>query len=188
MLKPTMKHLAIPFLILSLLFSPACAADSRATPPAGYREITWDDLIPKDWDPMLAIKGLDFSTLKDSDPRAIEALEKLKADWDNAPVEPAIDGQQVRLAGFAIPLERSASDQNAVTELLLVPYFGACIHVPPPPVNQIVHVILKKPMPGLMTMDAIQVDGKMRVQRGDSGGLGIYGYRLNAERSKKLEP
>ncbi|BDY05083.1 DUF3299 domain-containing protein [Ferrimonas sp. YFM] len=49
------------------------------------------------------------------------------------------DGQQVRIPGYLIPLEYS-SEAMVVTEFLLVPYAGACIHMPPPPANQIVLV------------------------------------------------
>ncbi|MGI9201102.1 MAG: DUF3299 domain-containing protein [Woeseiaceae bacterium] len=48
-----------------------------------------------------------------------------------------LDGTFVRIPGYAVPLELSGSK---VTEFLLVPYVGACIHTPPPPPNQIVHV------------------------------------------------
>ena len=51
----------------------------------------------------------------------------------------ALDGQTIRLPGYALPLEVS---EGGITEFLLVPYVGACIHVPPPPPNQIVHAQL----------------------------------------------
>jgi len=179
-------RLVIPLLLLALL-GPAMAADYQVgerlkprppTPALNYREIEWDDLIPKGWDPMAAFKGLNMSRLKDSDPRAIEALEKMKAAWAEAPVEPSLDGKRVKLAGFVVPLERKG---DAVLELLLVPYFGACIHTPPPPANQIVHVVLKKPAEGLKMMDAFWVSGTLSLQHGDSS-LGIYGYRMTGER------
>lgn len=179
-------RLLIPLLLLALL-GPAMAADYQvgerlkprpATPTLNYREIEWDDLIPKGWDPMAAFKGLNMSRLKDSDPRAIEALEKMKAAWAEAPVEPSLDGKRVKLAGFVVPLERKG---DAVLELLLVPYFGACIHTPPPPANQIVHVVLKKPAEGLKMMDAFWVSGTLSLQHGDSS-LGIYGYRMSGDR------
>lgn len=179
-------RLLIPLLFVALL-GPAMAADyqvgerlspRKATAALNYREIQWDELIPKGWDPMAAFKGLNMSRLKDSDPRAIEALEKLKAAWAEAPVEPSLDGKRLKLAGFVIPLERKG---DAVLELLLVPYFGACIHTPPPPANQIVHVILKKPAEGLKMMDAFWISGALSLQRGDSS-LGVYGYRMMGER------
>jgi hypothetical protein len=54
-----------------------------------------------------------------------------------------LDGQYVKLPGYIVPLESDAG--GMLDEFLLVPYFGACIHVPPPPPNQIVYVKLKKP-------------------------------------------
>jgi uncharacterized protein len=179
-------RLLIPLLLLALL-GPAMAADYRvgerltprqATPALNYREIEWDELTPKGWDPMAAFKGLNMSRLKDSDPKAIEALEKMKAAWAEAPVEPSLDGKRVKLAGFVVPLERKG---DAVLELLLVPYFGACIHVPPPPANQIVHVVLKKPAEGMKMMDAFWVSGTLSLQHGDSS-LGVYGYRMTGDR------
>jgi hypothetical protein len=180
-----MHHL-IPLLLLALLGS-AVAADyqvgerltaRKATPALNYHEIEWDELIPKGWDPMAAFKGLKLNRLKDSDPKAIEALEKMKTAWAEAPVESSLNGKTVKLAGFVVPLERKG---DAVLELLLVPYFGACIHTPPPPANQIVHVILKKPAEGMKMMDAFWVSGTLSLQRGDSS-LGIYGYRMTGER------
>lgn len=57
-------------------------------------------------------------------------------------VNSALNGQQVRLPGYLLPLEFSGKQ---VTEFLLVPWVGACIHTPPPPPNQIVHVKADKP-------------------------------------------
>lgn len=57
-------------------------------------------------------------------------------------VNTALNGQEVRLPGYLLPLEITG---KKVTEFLLVPWVGACIHTPPPPPNQIVHVRLEKP-------------------------------------------
>lgn len=145
--------------------------------PASYREIEWEELTPKDWNPMAAFKGLNLARLKDSDPRAREALEKMRTAWDAAPVNTALDGKRIRLAGFVIPLERKG---KLVSELLLVPYFGACIHTPPPPANQTIHVILAQPVADIRSMDAFWINGTLKVVRGDSS-IGIYGYRLQGD-------
>ena len=55
----------------------------------------------------------------------------------NATLVDALDGRDVEIPGYVLPLEFSGTE---VSEFLLVPYVGACIHVPPPPPNQIVHV------------------------------------------------
>ena len=154
--------------------------DRLTTDKAGsqtYRQIEWDDLIPKGWDPMAAFKGLDLARLKDSDPKAQEALEKMRSAWDQAPVETALNGQRVRIAGFVVPLERKGEE---ILEFLLVPYFGACIHVPPPPANQIIHVVPDKPVTGMRTMDAMWVSGTLKLDRSETG-MGVSGYRLRGE-------
>ena len=48
-----------------------------------------------------------------------------------------IDGKMVKIPGFMVPLE---DESDEITEFLLVPYQGACVHTPPPPPNQIVEV------------------------------------------------
>jgi hypothetical protein len=161
----------LPFLLVLCLALPLHAADD-------YREIKWEALVPKGWDPAREFKGLDLDKLQDSDPRAMEALEKIKALWDRAPTEPGLAGAKVRLPGFAIPLENKG---GKVSEFLLVPYFGACIHSPPPPANQIIHVVTKKPVSNLNSMDAVWVSGTMSLQYANTP-WGSAGYRLTADK------
>jgi hypothetical protein len=71
-----------------------------------------------------------------------------------------------------------------VKEFLLVPYFGACIHSPPPPANQIVHVVPAKAAQGLRAMDVVWVIGRLQARRQDSY-MGRSGYHMEAA---KLEP
>lgn len=150
---------------------------SAAPPVAGYQEIGWDALIPQDWDPRQAFKGLDFGTLTDADPRAIEALRRLKETWDNAPLESSLRGRKIRIAGFMVPLERKGEE---VSEFLLVPYFGACIHTPPPPANQIIHVFSAKPLKGAQSMDPVWVSGTLEIARAESA-FGTSGYRMRGD-------
>ena len=103
-------------------------------------------------------------------------MEKLKALWAEAPVVPALDGQRIRLPGFVVPLDFDATE---ITEFLLVPYFGACIHVPPPPPNQTVLVVTADGAPfrgGLF--DTVWVEGRMQVEHFGSE-LGDAGYRID---------
>lgn len=150
---------------------------SSGTSSAGYREITWDALIPADWDPMKAFKKLDLSKLKDSDPRAIEAMEQLKEAWNSAPVEPKMNGARVRIPGFVVSLE---ANPEKVKEFLLVPYFGACIHVPPPPANQMIHVVAKKPLRSVSVMSPVWVSGTLQTDLSVTD-FGSVGYRMTAE-------
>jgi hypothetical protein len=68
---------------------------------------------------------------------------------------------ELRVPGYMVPL---ADNLEEVTEFLLVPYPGACIHVPPPPPNQIVHVIMEgnKKTHVRLWMEAVWVEGTLR--------------------------
>lgn len=151
----------------------AAAAASK-----GYKEISWDDLVPKGWDPMKDFKHLDYSKLKDSDPRAKAALQQLRNAWVNAPVEPSLNGKHVRLPGFVVPLEVV---HHRITEFLLVPYFGGCIHTPPPPGNQIIHVFPAKPLKkGTQSMDAVWINGKLQTVPSTTD-MGNASYSMKAD-------
>ncbi len=149
---------------------------SAAAVPGSARTITWDALVPAGWDPFKDFKDLNFQMLDDGDPRATAMLKKMRDVWDNAPVNEALVGQSVRIPGFIVPLEDS---KDGMKEFLLVPYFGACIHSPPPPANQIVHVLPKSPAKGLRSMDAVWITGRLTTGRTDSY-MGAASYRIEA--------
>ena len=152
------------------------AAVKPADKASGYREIKWDELVPADWDPMKSFKSANFGMFSDSDPRAAAMLKEMREAWDNAPVNNAMDGAQVRIPGYVVPLEES---KNGLKEFLLVPYFGACIHSPPPPANQIIHINRKEPVKGVHSMDPVWVTGTLKTLRSDTF-MGATGYRMEA--------
>ena len=73
-------------------------------------------------------------------------------------VNPAIDGKTIRMPGYVLPLEFAGSK---VTEFLLVPWVGACIHTPPPEPNQIVYVKADKAFEMRRMFDAVWVTGRI---------------------------
>jgi len=73
-------------------------------------------------------------------------------------VNPAIDGKMIRIPGYVLPLEFSGTK---VTEFLLVPWVGACIHTPPPEPNQIVYVKPDKAFDIRRMFDAVWVTGRI---------------------------
>ena len=139
------------------------------------KEINWDALIPKDWQPEKLLEQYKVDEISDDDPRAQQFLDRLKVLWSEAPVVPALEGQRVKLPGFVVPLEMDAKE---IDQFLLVPYFGACIHVPPPPSNQTVYVQVREGM-GFKgeLFDTVWVTGTMRIER-LSSELAEAGYRL----------
>ena len=172
-----MNHLLRRRCVVLAAIGSAMLGNAIAAEPGAVREIAWDELVPKDWDPMKEIGATDPGQLKDGDPRAAALMKKMQAAFDNAPANPAMDGAQVKIPGYIVPLEQRKAGE--ITEFLLVPYFGACIHTPPPPANQILHV---RPKQGakFRAMDTVWVSGKLQTARNDSM-MGVSGYELAAD-------
>ena len=109
------------------------AAGPAVAAPGDVRDLEWEDLMPKGWDPLAgleALQGDDAQSLSDNSARAIELFNAYQEAVRSAPVVGELDGQQVRLPGFMVPIDFEGTETS---EFLLVPYFGACIHVPPRP-------------------------------------------------------
>ena len=106
----------------------------------------------------------------ESEPALVRKLEQAGIDVDGLlakrkeiiergrSVNPLLNGQIVRLPGYLLPLEFSGKQ---VSEFLLVPWVGACIHTPPPPPNQIVHVKPEKPVEMSGMFAPVWVTGQM---------------------------
>jgi hypothetical protein len=173
--KPT---LGLVSLLLGLLLA-GCGqeGDSDAGPPG--EELTWDDLLPADWQPEKLLESFNVEEVGDEDPRAADLMAKLEALWKDAPMVPELDGKRVRLPGFVVPVDLQ---ETKIQTFLLVPYFGACIHVPPPPANQtvLVHTRDGQPYVGAL-FDTVWVEGDMRVDTFDSD-LGRAGYAIEQAR------
>lgn len=76
-------------------------------------------------------------------------------------VVPSLDDRDVRIAGYALPLEFSG---KGVSEFLLVPYVGACIHAPPPPPNQMIFVRLKQSFQMKELYAPVWVSGRISIK------------------------
>lgn len=115
-----------------------------------YKTVEWTDLLPqKDLDALMNGPEISHDTpeLPLDSPISNQVREAIEKAADSAyqralvstDVKSELNDTAIRLPGFIVPLE--FSDQQLVTEFFVVPYFGACIHVPPPPPNQLVHVV-----------------------------------------------
>ena len=165
---------------LGLLVAASSAAFAQAggaaSAVAGYRELPWDELVPAGWDPAKEFREMDLGVMSDADPRAMDMLRRMREVWDKAPTNPALNGAAVRIPGYVVPLEETKAGMK---EFLLVPYFGACIHTPPPPANQIVHVVMPRARKGMQSMDTVWVSGKLKTAASDTA-MGVSGYRMEA--------
>ncbi len=160
-----------------LLFAAAVFAQ---TP--GYQKITWDDLLNEEWYQQMKKDMASYGRmafLKDGSEEAEKLMASMRKKLDDAPIAPKYVNQKIRMPGFVVPLD---AVRNGQREFLLVPYFGACIHTPPPPANQIV---LVTPHPKLNlsktleSMDVIWVEGELKDSRTTTAS-GVSGYSLEA--------
>ncbi|MDR2442775.1 MAG: DUF3299 domain-containing protein [Deltaproteobacteria bacterium] len=149
--------------------------------PDGYLEngwLIWEELMPAGWNPASIFEELEINDMADDDPRIEGIIERFLEKWNASPINAEIDQKPMRIPGFVVPLD---FDNYEVSEFFLVPFFGACIHVPPPPPNQIIMVHLKEPFNGLAAMEVVWVYGKISIER-YTNELGSAGYTLNADK------
>lgn len=143
------------------------------------RDLAWSEMIPAGAPPEVPNMTPLHDLSQMGNALAAESAPAAKQDLPNAPVVKELDGQQIRLPGYIVPLE--VNEEGRTTDFLLVPYFGACIHVPPPPSNQIVHV---KSEVGVKLDELYQpywVEGPMQVKPSTSE-LADAGYQMEAEK------
>jgi len=165
---------------ISALALTAAVGVGAETP--GYNLIDWNDLMPETWvkdmTKEMAAAGK-LSNLQDNSEEANKAMSAMRKKFDEAPIVKAQLNKKVRLPGYVVPLDAERSEKR---EFLLVPYFGACIHTPPPPANQIVLIrptaqskIKKLPE----SMDIVWVEGEIKEGR-VATSQGVSGYLLEA--------
>ena len=135
-------------------------------------DLGWHDLLPKD-QPYVpnALRSLlphDETAMSARQP----ASTGLRFDWN---------GKLVRLPGFVLPLD---FDGARVSAFILVPFVGACVHIPPPPANQLVLVTTQTPFNSKGLYDPVNVTGRLNTAS-TSTELADVGYALVAQR---IEP
>lgn len=135
-------RVSTPAFVLAALLA---AAAARAADPI---ELTWDRLAPGGGGALSGIVGHGEAPADGADGAA---------DYE---VVDDFNGETVRLPGYLVPL---ALGPDGGAEFLLVPYFGACIHVPPPPPNQIVYVTTEEPYMLEALFEPVSVTGKFDV-------------------------
>lgn len=148
------------------MFSLALAVIALPSLANDYKPTEWKELIPEGFEP----PPVRSQAYYDQNP------EEAKQSEIDAPMVNELDGKKIRIPGYVVQLE---GDADNVTEFLLVPYFGACIHVPPPPPNQIIHVTFPEGVPYEITYDAVWVEGTVSVERKESE-LAVVGYQMKA--------
>ncbi|MBP55858.1 MAG: hypothetical protein COB82_02330 [Marinobacter sp.] len=99
-------------------------------------------------------------------------------------VVPEMDGRSGRIPGFVVPLK--TTQDMRILEFFLVPYYGACIHVPPPPPNQIIHVKYKKGFKLEALYDPVWIEGTLMIEKTEND-IASSSYSIVAENVSPYE-
>ncbi len=158
----------------------------KPLPKDAFTTVNWVDLMPKeDLDAILnppsyvtdiedgseedqVVGRLKNNSVPASDDRYQQALVSKR-------VVPEMDGRAIRIPGFVVPLE--FDDDQTITQFFLVPFFGACIHVPPPPPNQIILVDYPKGLILEALYDPFWVSGVLKTSLTEND-VAISAYSL----------
>ena len=170
-----MKYLACITLFL-LLFIPGILLAKEP------RILEWDEMMPEGYIESLlsnsfsSFSATDTFSFDDDTEETQQAYDELRATLASAPIVPELDNKLVKIAGFIVPLDFDF-DNETFNSFLLVPYFGACIHTPPPPSNQIVHITSKKALNQEWLDYAVWASGILSTKSIDSI-QGFAGYSM----------
>lgn len=174
-------------IVLRALLPCLVLAFALAAPPASAgnagdaRSLTWADLLPEGESQRLARLQQMQAVEMGFDHFGTEQFPQIMSF---AVVE-ELDGERVRLGGYILPFDFFSGGR--VSRFLLVPYVGACIHVPPPPPNQLVYVETSEPIEVAGLWDPVFAEGIMRIQRQDTD-LAAVAYTLELDSITPYRP
>lgn len=160
--------------------------------PAAYGQ---DEVLAVEWTDLMSQADLDailnppelthdlygWQEQLDNNPEA-QAYKKAMQSFD---VNPDLVNKRILISGFIVPM--AFNEERKVTEFFLVPFFGACIHLPPPPPNQIIYVAYERgvvlnnlydahTVHGLLTSEEIRNDLASSAYRLQAEGVSVYSF------------
>ena len=183
----SMKVAAYVFIasgILIVASAPAVSADAQS-----YEDIDWTELMPaEDLSALLnrpaflddIADGSAQDSLDSFQQRQLEdeQAQQYQAALSSTRVIQGFDGKAIRIPGFIVPLAQN--EDKEVTRFFIVPYFGACLHMPPPPPNQILYVESEQGITLENLYDPYWFEGIVSIeQKVDAMGTSAYSLSLD---------
>lgn len=176
-------------IIAALFWAQPMYADGK------YELVEWVDLMPDDdlealMNPPEYLDEIEDGSMEDQiSSQLLGALENSADDryqqaLTSAKVKPEYDQRPIRLPGFIVPVEMN--EQQLVTEFFLVPFFGACIHYPPPPPNQIIYVTSPQGVAQQNLYDAYWVEGILTTTLTEND-VAVSAYAMTADNIELYE-
>ncbi|MBL3555720.1 DUF3299 domain-containing protein [Marinobacter sp. JB05H06] len=165
------KRLAVPLSVLAaLVFATALSIVTTASAKEAAAEIDWLELMPAE--DLNLLENMPEVTHEGDGPAA------LPDEIMTGRVVPEMEGRSGRIPGFVVPLK--TTQDMRILEFFLVPYYGACIHVPPPPPNQIIHVKYKEGFKLEALYDPVWIEGTLQIEKTEND-VASSSYSIIAE-------
>lgn len=143
-------------------------------PKSDVREIDWLELLPPE----------DLKALEEMPEVDHQGQMQMPQAMTSTKTVAAMDGVKGKVPGYLVPI--AFDDQQRVTEMFLVPYFGACVHVPPPPPNQLIYIKPKNPIELGNLWDAYWVHGTVRASLVENA-MATSAYAMELDRLELIE-
>ena len=161
----------------------AAGAEANDAAARGYREIGWEELMPEGEEERLAqLYQQQMAMLYSGGPIMEGSAADVMVQIGTFNTVKELNETKIRIPGYTVPFEFGANAE--ISEFLLVPYFGACLHAPPPPPNQTVFAMSDEPIRLRDLAQAVWIEGTMYTQTQESE-LADAAYTLRVE---KVEP
>lgn len=145
----------------------AAGAEANALAASGVREIGWEELMPEGEEERLAqLYQQQMTMLYSGGPIAEGSAADQMIQIGTFNTVKELNEIKVRIPGYTVPFEFGANAE--ITEFLLVPYYGACLHAPPPPPNQTVFAMTEEPIRLRDLAQAVWIEGTMYTQTQES--------------------
>lgn len=160
----------------------AKAADLAAR---GIREIGWEELMPEGEEERLAqLYQQQMAMLYSGAPIMEGSSADMMVQIGTFNTVADLNGTKVRIPGYTVPFDFSANAE--IREFLLVPYYGACLHAPPPPPNQTIFAMKDDPIKLRDLAQAVWIEGTIFTQTQESE-LADAAYTIKVEQVEIYE-
>ena len=133
----------------------------------GITEIGWEELMPEGEEERIAeMYQAQMARLYSGGGIAEGSAADQAIQIGTFNVVDELDGMKIRLPGYTVPFDYGSEAE--ISEFLLVPYYGACLHAPPPPPNQTVFVETEEKIKLRDLSQAVWIEGTIRTARQDT--------------------
>lgn len=176
----------LPILVLAAILI-ACRVYAQDEVNQIYQSVEWTELMPKDdLDALMNPPDYLLDIADGTEDDSLQALSNTKQLDDKTKryeqaltsyrVSPEYNNKNIRIAGFVVPVEVDPS-QKAIS-FFIVPYFGACLHMPPPPPNQIIYVDYEQGIKIDNLYDPFWFEGKLTIKKVEAD-VASSAYQMN---------